>query len=137
MKTKLIAIILATASLGAFASDRQQFTGLVQSSDCILVSSSGSTAGAMIGGGVGTAAGAAIGGALFGKTGRLLGGLAGGAGGAIAGEKVGSNDTYAYLVQVKSPSGEILNSKVTTTSRIVQGESVKVVKAGNEVLVSK
>lgn len=121
-------LVLSLLILLSLSVKADEFIGVVESADCQVVSKSGSTAGALIGGTGGAIVGSIVGRSLFGRSGGAIGGLVGGAGGAVAGENIGASKTYQCILRVKSPDGIPLYSRVMSTHPYVNGQQVKVVR---------
>lgn len=106
MYGRRIAVLCGAGLLMALAASAQaqQYSGTIIDSDCEVVSTTTSAAGAVGGSVIGGVAGAAIGDALFGRTGRALGSLIGSGGGAVVGERALSQKTYRCVVTAEIPS---------------------------------
>lgn len=114
----MLALASASCEAGEFASR-------VLSSECEVVSESGSTTGALVGTGVGGAVGGVVGQALFGDAGGAVGSLLGGIGGGVTGENIGAKRVYNCLLAVRDPKGRTIY--VESVGRIRNpGEAVRV-----------
>lgn len=120
----------------AVSAQAQQYSGTVVDSDCEVISTTTSAAGAIGGSAVGGVAGAVIGDALFGRTGRALGGLIGSGGGVVAGERALSQKTYRCVVTAEVPSiGKVYVETLGAVRNI--GQSIILVKTTDGRWISK
>lgn len=123
---KIIALAIALASPLALADN--SVTSLVEQANCVQVGQNESIVGGIVGGAAGSVGGAIVG-SFFGKTGKSLGALAGGvAGGAYgaSGDKI-----FNCTIMTRVGSEAVLVSK-QSPKVILQGESVTLVKTGQQ-----
>lgn len=140
MYGKRVAVICFSAGLLLAASVQQvhaqQYSGTIVDSDCEVISTTTSAAGAIGGSAVGAVAGSVIGDALFGRSGRLIGGFIGSGGGAVVGERALAQKTYRCVVTADVPTvGKIYVETVGVVRNI--GQSIVVVKTTNGQYIAK
>lgn len=128
-----LAIAFSIASTDAQA---QQYTGTITDSECTVVASSKSPAGAVGGSIVGGVAGAVIGDALFGRSGRALGSLIGSGGGAVVGENLGASKQYRCVVTVEVNTVGRIYTETYGPARNI-GQTIVLVKTTDGRWISK
>ena len=114
----------------------QSYSGTVIDSDCEVISTTTSAAGAVGGSVVGGAVGSVVGDALFGRSGRIIGGFLGSGGGAVAGERALSQKTYRCVITVEVSSvGKVYVETLGAVRNI--GQSIILVKTTDGRWISK